>query len=75
MLLECVRDNARYAFAYDNHNYTRYFTPWLSEILTLETSHPEVYEELKKENFSVQLSETNPLRRCEPDKVICRNKY
>ena len=70
MLLECVRDIARYAFAYDNYNYARYLTPWLSEILTLETSHPEVYQEFQKGNFSVQLSETNPFGRSEPDRVI-----
>ena len=70
LLLECVRDFARYAFAYDNYNYARYLTPWLSEILTLETSHPEVYREFKKRNLSVQLSETNPFGRCEPDRVI-----
>ena len=70
LLLECVRDIARYAFAYDNYNYARYLTPWLSEILTLETSHPEVYREFKKRNLSVQLSETNPFGRCEPDRVI-----
>ena len=45
-------------------------TPWLSEMLTLETSHPEIYQEFKKGNFSVQLSETNPFGRCEPDRVI-----
>ena len=44
-------------------------TPWLSEMLTLETSHPEIYQEFKKVDFSVQLSETNPLGRCEPDRV------
>ena len=58
------------AYAYDNYNYARYLTPWLSEMLTLETSHPEVYQQFKKGNFSVQLSETNPFGRCEPDRVI-----
>ena len=70
LLLECVRDIPRYAFAYDNYNFARYLTPWLFEMLTLETSHPEVYREFKKGNFSVQLSETNPFGRCEPDRVI-----
>ena len=69
LLLECVRDIIRYAFAYGNYNYARYLTPWLSEMLTLETSHPEVYQEFKKGNFSVQLSETNPFGRCEPERV------
>ena len=39
----------------------------LAEVLDLETSHPEGYQEL---NFSAQLSETNPSGRCKPDKVI-----
>ena len=43
---------------------------WLSEMLTLETSHPEVFQEFKKGNFSVQLSETNPFGTCEPDRLI-----
>ena len=59
LLLECVRDIAQHAFAYDNYTYARHLTPWLSEMLTLETSHPEIYQEFKKGNFSVQLSETS----------------
>ena len=43
---------------------------WLSEMVTLETSHPEVFQEFKKGNFSVQLSETNPFGTCEPDRLI-----
>ena len=70
LILECVMDIARYAFAYDNYNYARYLTPWLSDIINLETSHPDVYHKFKRGNFSVHLSETNPFGRCEPDKVI-----
>ena len=70
LLLERVRDIARYAFAYDSYSHARYLTPWLSEMLTLETSHPEIYQKFKKGNFSVQLSETNPFGRCEANKVI-----
>ena len=44
--------------------------PWLSEMVTLETSHPEIYQKFKKGNFSIQLSETNPFGRCEADRVI-----
>ena len=39
-------------------------------MLTIETSHPEIYQEFKKGNFSVQLSETNPFGRCKPGRVI-----
>ena len=70
MLLECVRDIARYAFAHDNCNYARYLRPWLSDMINLEISHPDVYHEFKRGDFSVQLSETNRFGRCEPDKVI-----
>ena len=51
LLLECVRDIARYALAYDNYNYPRYLTPWLSDMINLETSHPDVYHEFKRGNF------------------------
>ena len=44
LLLECVRDIARYAFAYDSYSHARYLKPWLSEMVTLETSHPEIYQ-------------------------------
>ena len=70
LLLECVRDIARYAFAYDSYSHARYLKPWLSEMVTLETSHPEIYQKFKKGNFSIQLSETNPFGRCEADRVI-----
>ena len=44
LLLEYVRDIVRYASPYDNYNNARYLKPWLSEMLTLETSHAEVYQ-------------------------------
>ena len=69
-LLECVRDVARYAFAYYNHNYARYLTPWLSEMLTLETIFQKFIKNLKKE-----ISHSNNLRQIhsednKSDKVI-----
>ena len=57
LLLECVRDIASYAFAYDNHNYARYLTPFLAEMLALESDFPEIYVEFKDGNFAVQLSD------------------
>ena len=65
--LDCVRDLAQYAFAYNRHNYAKYLTLLLAELLNLETSYPEVHQEL---NFLVQLPETNPFGRCKSDKVI-----
>ena len=32
--------------------------------------HPELYQEFKKGNFSIQLSDTNPFGRRESDKVM-----
>ena len=36
LLLECIRDIAIYAFAYDNYNYARYLTPFLAEMMHLK---------------------------------------
>ena len=70
LLLECIRDVAIYAFAYDNYNYARYLTPFLAEMIALETDFPNVYSEFIHGNFVVQLSEFNPFGKVEPDKVI-----
>ena len=70
LLLECTRDVAAYAFAYDNFNYARYLTPFLGEMLNLEVDHPEIYNALVEGNFSVQLSDGNTFGRLEADKFI-----
>ena len=70
LLLECMRDVAAYAFAYDNFNYARYLTPFLGEMLNLEVDHPEIYNAFVQGNFSVQLSDDNSFGRLEADKVI-----
>ena len=70
LLLECIRDITTYAFAYDNYNYARYLTPFLAEMIALETAFPEVYTEFINGNFVVQLSDFNPFGKVEPDKVI-----
>ena len=49
LLLECIREIAVYAFARDNYDYARYFTPFLAEML--------VYTEFQNGNFAVQLSD------------------
>ena len=70
LLLECIRDISEYAFAYDNHNYARYLTPFLAEMLSLEETFPGIYKEFMNGNFVAQLSEANPFGKIEPDKCI-----
>ena len=70
LLLECIRDIAEYAFAYDNHNYARYLIPFLAEMLQIEHSYPDVYEEFINGNFVAQLSDVNSFGKVELDKVM-----
>ena len=70
LLLECIRDVAAYAFAYDNFNYARYLAPFLGEMLNLQVEHSEIYNAFVQGNFSVQLNEENTFSRMEADKVI-----
>ena len=45
-------------------------TPFLAEMLPLETDFPEVYLEFQNGNFAVQLSDVNTFGKVESDKVI-----
>ena len=65
-----IRDITEYAFAYDNHNYACYLTPFLEEMLQIEHSYPDVYEEFTNGNFVAQLSDVNLFGKVELDKVI-----
>ena len=65
-----MRDVATYAFAYDYYNYARYLTPFLSEMIAVETSFSKVYTEFINGNFVVQLSDFNPFGKVKPDKLI-----
>ena len=69
LFLETVKDIIPYTFAYDNINYSCYLTVMLGEMMKLETENPEVYDEFKKGNFTVQLSDST-FGRVEPDKII-----
>ena len=70
LFLETIRDIFPYTFAYENINYSRYLTVMLGELSSLETDHPDVYQEFMEGNFTVQLSEHCTFGRMEPDKVI-----
>lgn len=56
-LLQCMRDVAVYAFSYDNINYARYLTPFLSKKLNLKVDHPAIHSSFVQGNVSEQLSD------------------
>ena len=60
LLIECLRDVIPYAFAYDHHNYARYVTVMLGDMLSLPDDFPEIYQEFVNGNFTVQLSDNIP---------------
>ena len=70
LYVESLRTSLPWFFAYDRTNYSRYLTTHLNELLALESTHPDVYNEFQKGNFSVQISESNTFGRMEADKVI-----
>ena len=59
-----------WTFAYDRRNYAHYLTFHCIEMINLEENHPTIYNESMKGNFSVQVSDNNPYRKLEADKVI-----
>ena len=70
LLLESYRDIIPYTFAYDHLNYAKYLTSLLAELVNLDQSHPDVYQEFMIGNFSAQLSSNNSFGRTELDKMI-----
>ena len=58
--LSSIRKLIPWCFAYDNINYARYLSSYLSEISHLEDEHPHVFTHLKSGGFAVQLGEDNP---------------
>ena len=48
-----------WVFAYDRYNYFHYLTLYFLNMLNLDTSHPDIYEEFLNGNFAVQQSLTN----------------
>ena len=68
--LECVKKVVPWAFAYDRHNYARYLQPYLSDMLNLPTTHPEIHDFFSRGHFAVQLSHNNPFGKNDADKTI-----
>ena len=68
--MEFLRSTLPWLFAYDRTNYSKYLTAHYTDLLTLENTHPDVYNEFQKGQFSVQISEKNTFGRMEADKVI-----
>jgi hypothetical protein len=70
LLLECIREIIPFCFAYDHHNYARYLTNFLGDMLALKDDYPEIHEQLANGNFAAQLTSNKAFSRVETDKVI-----
>ena len=58
--LSSIRNLTLWCFAYDNINYARYLSAYLSEMSHLEDEHRDGFTHLKSGGFAVQLGEDNP---------------
>ncbi len=58
-----------WCFAYDNVNYARYLSSYLSEKSHLEEDHPDVVAYFKPDGFSVQIGAENPFARIPVDQT------
>ena len=55
LYLESLRNILLYVFAYNHLNYVKYMTAMLSEMLSMEQNHPNIYREFVAGEFCVQL--------------------
>ncbi|KAK3750817.1 hypothetical protein QZH41_000085, partial [Actinostola sp. cb2023] len=67
--LSAVRAMIPWCFAYNNLNYARYLTAYLSQMSHLEQEHPDVHSHLASGGFSVQIGENNPFGRIPVDQT------
>ncbi|KAK3735047.1 hypothetical protein QZH41_001743 [Actinostola sp. cb2023] len=67
--LSAVKQMIPWCFAYNNLNYARYMSAYLSEMSHLKETHPEVCEYLKSGGFSVQIGTKNPFGRIPTDQA------
>ena len=67
--ISSIRNFIPWCFAYDNINYARYLSSYLSEMSHLEDEHPEVLAYLKSGGFAVQIGEDNPFGRIPVDQA------
>lgn len=67
--LSSVRSILPWCFAYNNINYQRYLSAYLSEMSNLSEEHPDVLQYLRSGGFSVQIGEDNPFGRIPVDQT------
>ena len=67
--LSSIRKLIPWYFAYDNINYARYLSSYLSEMSHLEDEHPHVFTHLMSGGFAVQLGEDNPFGKIPVDQA------
>ena len=70
LILECLGEVIPFAFAYGHHNYSRYLTIMLGDMLSIPEEFPEVHQEFMEGKFAAQLLENRKFSRSETDKVI-----
>lgn len=64
-----IRKMIPWCFAYDNLNYARYLSAYLSEMSHLEEDHPDVIAYFRSGGFSVQIGDENPFGRIPVDQA------
>ena len=69
MHLSSVREIVPWCFAYDNVNYARYLSAYLSEMSPLPEEHPDAFKYVSSGGLSVQLGNSNPFGRVPVDQA------
>ena len=69
MHLSSLRGMVPWCFAYDNINYTRYLSAYLSGMSHLPEEHPDAFKYVSSGGLSVQLSNSNPFGRVPVDQT------
>lgn len=67
--LSSIRSFIPWCFAYDNLNYARYLSSYVSEMSHLEEEHPDVHTYLKSGGFAVQMGDDNPFGKIPVDQA------
>ena len=69
MHLSSLRGIVPWCFAYDNINYARYLSTYLSRMSHLPEEHPDAFKYVSSGELSVQLSNSNPFGRIPVDQT------
>ena len=72
MHLSSLREIVPWCFAYDNVNYARYLSAYLSEMSHLLEEHPDAFKYVSSGGLSVQLGNRNPFGRVPLTKHVKR---